>query len=65
MAITVELDVDRIHPLKWNKGAFESLVVDPETKELIQALVMNQQDAENSTDLMSGKGNGLIILLHG
>jgi hypothetical protein len=49
----------------WNKEAFESLVVDDETKELIQALVTNQIAAERSTDLISGKGNGLIILLHG
>ena len=49
----------------WNKKAFESLVVENETKELIQALVTNQLKAEQSTDLISGKGNGLIILLHG
>jgi hypothetical protein len=44
---------------------FESLVVDPDIKVLIQALVTNQIAAEQSTDLMSGKGNGLIVLLHG
>jgi hypothetical protein len=51
--------------VKWNTKAFESLVVDGETKELISALVTNQIDAEKGTDLMSGKGNGLFILLHG
>jgi SpoVK/Ycf46/Vps4 family AAA+-type ATPase len=40
-------------------------VVDEETKELVQALVMKQLVAEKSTDLISGKGNGLVILLHG
>ena len=49
----------------WNKKAFDNLVVDIDTKELIQALVTNQLDMEKSTDLISGKGNGLIILLHG
>lgn len=49
----------------WNTQAFESLVIDDETKELIKALVTNQIDAEKGTDLMSGKGNGLFILLHG
>jgi len=51
--------------MKWNEEAFKSLVVDKETKELISALVTNQIDAEKGTDLMSGKGNGLFILLHG
>jgi hypothetical protein len=51
--------------VQWNTAAFNSLVVDKETKELISALVINQIDAEKSTDLMSGKGNGLFILLHG
>jgi hypothetical protein len=59
------LDVSRIKPVRWNTEAFKSLVVDKETKELIHALVTNQIDAEKGTDLMSGKGNGLFILLHG
>jgi len=49
----------------WNVKAFESLVVEGEIKELIEALVINQLVAEKSTDLIAGKGNGLIILLHG
>ncbi|KAE8448392.1 hypothetical protein EG329_009456 [Mollisiaceae sp. DMI_Dod_QoI] len=59
------LDVGRILPMTWNTGAFDSLVIDKETKELVSALVTNQIDVEKSTDLMSGKGNGLLILLHG
>jgi hypothetical protein len=59
------LEVSRISDVKWNKAAFDSLVVDKETKELISTLVTNQIDTEKSTDLMSGKGNGLFILLHG
>ena len=61
----VELQVDRISPIKWNKQAFKSLVVEDDTKELMIALVTNQLAAEKATDLMSGKGNGLIVLLHG
>jgi hypothetical protein len=59
------LEVSRLTPVKWNTEAFDSLVIDEETKELIKALVTNQIDAEKGTDLMSGKGNGLFILLHG
>ncbi|KAI5917275.1 P-loop containing nucleoside triphosphate hydrolase protein [Camillea tinctor] len=49
----------------YNMQAFENLVIDEETKHLVKALVSNQIKAEKSTDLISGKGNGLIILLHG
>ena len=51
--------------MKWNKKAFENLVVDEDTKHLVEALISNQIKAEMSTDLISGKGNGLILLLHG
>lgn len=61
----MDVEVDRICGVDWNKKAFENLVVDTETKHLVEALVTNQIKAEKSTDLISGKGNGLIILLHG
>lgn len=61
----VDIQADRITEVSWNKEAFKSLVVDRKTKDLIQALVSNQLAAEKSTDLISGKGNGLILLLHG
>ncbi|CAN9080616.1 unnamed protein product [Alternaria alternata] len=48
-----------------NKQAFEDLVAEPETKELVQALVMRQINARRSTEFVAGKGNGLIMLLHG
>lgn len=57
--------VDQISDVVWNKQAFKDLVVDDETKELVQALVMKQIAAEKSTDVIQGKGNGLILLLHG
>ncbi|KAG6354986.1 hypothetical protein INS49_004067 [Diaporthe citri] len=36
-----------------------------ETKLLIQAVVTNRVRASENTDLITGKGNGLFILLHG
>jgi SpoVK/Ycf46/Vps4 family AAA+-type ATPase len=51
--------------IEWNKKAFETLAVGQETKELITALVSNKIEAEKGTDLITGKGNGLIVLLHG
>lgn len=51
--------------MEWNDRAFERLVADEETKEMIQALVTNQLATEKGTDLIDNKGNGLILLLHG
>lgn len=61
----VNLQVALIEPVVWNKESFDSLVIDDDTKELIIALITNKLEAERATDLMTGKGNGLIILLHG
>jgi Cdc6-like AAA superfamily ATPase len=57
--------VDSIKDVKWNKTAFEDLVAEPDTKELVKAVIMNHIDTKKSTDFVSGKGNGLIMLLHG
>jgi SpoVK/Ycf46/Vps4 family AAA+-type ATPase len=64
-SIIGDLNVDYIEDVTWNKEAFDNLVVEPETKILIQALVTNQLSSEKSTDLIDNKGNGLIMLLHG
>ena len=61
----VDLEVDKIREVKWNKASFDHLVVDHETKELVQALVTNQVAMEKGTDIIDSKGNGLILLLHG
>lgn len=49
----------------WHDESFQSLVIDPEAKELIIALITNKLEAERNTDVIPGKGNGLVILLHG
>ena len=51
--------------VEWNTEAFEFLVMGPARKELVQAVVMNQIQSEQGTDLIRSKGNGLFILLHG
>jgi AAA+ superfamily predicted ATPase len=45
--------------------AFDRLVLSPYKKELIKALVTVHIATSISTDVIEGKGNGLIILLHG
>ncbi|KAJ5835546.1 ATPase AAA-type core [Penicillium robsamsonii] len=60
-----DLSVDRISHVEWNKDAFESLAIDSKSRGLIEALVTNYVEPEYSADLIAGKGNGLILLLHG
>ena len=51
--------------MSWNKQAFRHLVIDEEIKDIIQALVTSKLETDQTTDFIQGKGNGLIILLHG
>ncbi|KAI1820846.1 hypothetical protein F4861DRAFT_521315 [Xylaria intraflava] len=63
-----DLAADRVNDVNWNKEAFQKIVMNRKAKDLIQALVSNQLAAETnklSADLIEGKGNGLILLLHG
>ncbi|KAK3325261.1 AAA family ATPase [Apodospora peruviana] len=57
--------VDHIQEIKWNKAAFDRLVLDPDKKSLITAMVNEHVLSDVSADVIEGKGNGLIILLHG
>lgn len=60
-----DLIAERISDVKWNKEAFKKVVIERKVKDLIQALVSSQLATEENTDLIEGKGNGLILLLHG
>lgn len=61
--------------MRWNKGAFDRLVLPSQTKELVRALVTvrtSQSGVKQGLgltgkreDIISGKGSGLIMLLHG
>ncbi|KAF5548901.1 AAA family ATPase [Fusarium mexicanum] len=61
----VSLDVHFLRDVVWNTEAFDHLVIQDETKLLIQAVVTNQLQTGENADLIRGKGNGLFILLHG
>ncbi|KAK8007838.1 hypothetical protein PG989_001828 [Apiospora arundinis] len=50
----------------WNKDAFKHLVLEERTKEMIRALVhVHRSRNKAMDDIIKGKGNGLILLLHG
>lgn len=72
----VRLPVSNIEPIQWNKQPFEDLVLAEDVKHLVKALVTvrastiktkRQQNKEfgSEFDIISGKGNGLIMLFHG
>ncbi|SCN90228.1 related to TOB3 (member of AAA-ATPase family) [Fusarium fujikuroi] len=61
----VKLEVDLLEDVTWNEEAFDLLVMEPQTKELVEAVVTNHLDEDRDTDVIHGKGNGLFILLHG
>lgn len=67
--------VDHVSPIEWNTRCFEQLVLPPQQKELVQALVSEHTRRASSTttspsssrfdDIVKGKGRGLILVLHG
>jgi len=59
------LFISQIRPIKWNEQAFDHLVLNLTKKKLIRALVKKHNFTNESTDVIEGKGNGLILLLHG
>ncbi|KAF5580458.1 aaa family atpase [Fusarium pseudocircinatum] len=61
----VKLEVDLLQDVTWNEEAFDLLVMERQTKELVEAVVTNHLDEDGDTDVIHGKGNGLFILLHG
>ncbi len=60
-----DLVADRISDVTWNKEALQDLVIDRKARDLIRALVSNQLATETVRKLIMGKGNELIMLLHG
>ncbi|KAK4185574.1 AAA family ATPase [Podospora australis] len=60
-----KLSVAHISDIDWDKTAFHRLVIPEDTKDVIKALITNKLDSSASTDLIRGKGSGLIVLFHG
>lgn len=58
----LEFSVSKVEEIKWNDTAWDSLVLEPETKDLIQALVKSRRHHASETidDVIQGKGKGLV-----
>ncbi|KDQ49902.1 hypothetical protein JAAARDRAFT_42494 [Jaapia argillacea MUCL 33604] len=61
--------VENLEPVVFDENAWDHLVIDADTKTLIKGLVEVTRNANSSTkiitDVISGKGGGLISVLHG
>ncbi|KAI1345352.1 P-loop containing nucleoside triphosphate hydrolase protein [Xylaria sp. FL0043] len=62
------VDVDGISDIKWDEDAFRNLVLENDTKRLIESFVLTQTRKEKGRefdDIIEGKGQGIIMLLTG
>ncbi len=58
-----EFSIDSISDIVFDKDVFDKVIIDENRKALIKAIV--ETNVEESADLISGKGSGIIALLHG
>lgn len=58
-----QFPVSGLQDIQFKQDAYDQLVLDPEKKHLIRALVQHSEG--NFEDIISGKGGGCIFLLHG
>lgn len=63
----LEFTVSGINEIQWNEHAYESLVLESKTKDIVKALVESHKyhAAESIDDVIQGKGKGLVAVLHG
>lgn len=60
------MKVDDLKPVKFREKAFKRLVIKDEYKKIIKAMVRTYMLAQPGfSDIVTGKGRGLAILLHG
>ncbi|KAG0646134.1 aaa-tob3 [Hyphodiscus hymeniophilus] len=63
----LEFTVSGVKDITWNEGAYDSLVLEDNTKAIVKALVESHKyhPAESIDDVIQGKGKGLVAVLHG
>ncbi|KAI0134856.1 hypothetical protein F4814DRAFT_2258 [Daldinia grandis] len=63
----LEFTVSGIKEISWNEDAYNSLVLQSNTKEIVKALVESHKyhPAASIDDVIQGKGKGLVAVLHG
>ncbi|CCU75350.1 ATPase [Blumeria hordei DH14] len=63
----LEFTVSGVKDISWNDGAYDSLVLEGNSKAIIKALVESHKyhPAKSIDDVIQGKGKGLVAVLHG
>lgn len=63
----LEFTVSGVSDIIWNEGAFDSLVLPENQKSIVKALVSSHafHPSRSIDDIISGKGKGLVAVLHG
>ena len=63
----MEFDIAGLSEIQWNEGAFDSLVIPHDQKDVVKALVESHSysASKNIDDVIQGKGQGLVAVLHG
>ncbi len=63
----LEFTISGVHDISYNEDAFESLVLPPNQKSIVRALVESHKHhgAKTIDDVVQGKGKGLVAVLHG
>lgn len=55
--------VDNIKDIAWKGDAWSSLILQPEQKSVLEALVMSHEYPSNARNHPEQKGKGLVVLL--
>lgn len=59
-------EVDKLSKIEYDIGAFEALLLPKEQKDMIRCLVkIHAGEQTGFDDVITGKGKGMIFLLHG
>ena len=63
----LEFTISGLREIEYNDGAFDSLVLPSDHKEIVRALVESHKfnAAKTIDDVIQGKGKGLVAVLHG
>jgi hypothetical protein len=62
------IGVAHLKPKEWRPAAFDRLVLDQEKKDTLSRLVKTNSlrvQSKKSVDIVEGKGQGIVLLLHG
>lgn len=62
------VSINNLQAVDWNKDVMKHLVMDERKKLMLEGLVRHHSDRNlrhDTGDLIAGKGQGLVILLHG